>query len=102
MSKPILGANFFGDNDLTKDVKRHGLVSHNGKNIIEARATTVPGFFGVRVQKDGLKSILDEFPDITVPNYKSKETPSHRVRHYKKKTVLLLAPNFADLMPRNS
>ena len=87
VSKPILGGDFFINNDLLIDLKRQRLVSYDGKMFIKAKSTTAPSnIFGIKISypdtKNKFEAIFDEFPGIFTPNFHSNIPAKHGVEHF--------------------
>ena len=71
VKRPILGADFFFDNEMVIDIGNRRLLSRSG-HVFQAELTSLPEISGVRVPASGpFEALLESFPDLTQQDFKS-------------------------------
>ena len=79
----ILGADFFASNRLDIDMSNKHLISLDDLHVVATGVasvcSTICGLHITRIHSD---VIIDEFPELLVPRFKSTDSNKHGVEHY--------------------
>ena len=80
VKRPILGADFFSDNEILIDVANKKLILKSG-HTLQAQETRPPLVFGLRLPVEGpFESLLEEFPALLSQDFRGKVR--HKVQHF--------------------
>ena len=84
VTDPILGADFFASNRLAIDMSNKRLVSLDNLNVVATGVASIyPSTSGLHIARiHSFDSIIDEFPELLVPRFKSTDSNKHGVEHY--------------------
>ena len=84
VTDPILGADFFASNRLAIDMANKRLISLDDLNVVATGAASVSSFIcGLHVARiHAFDAIIDEFPELLVPRFKSTDSNQHGVEHH--------------------
>ena len=84
VTEPILGADFFIANDLAIDMARRRLIAMADLATIPTRLTCQPlSASGIHASSvNAFDRIIDDFPELLVPRFKSTDTNKHGVEHH--------------------
>ena len=84
VTEPILGADFFIANDLAIDMARRRLIAMADLATIPTRLTCQPpSASGIHAPSvNAFDRIIDDFPELLVPRFKSTDTNKHGVEHH--------------------
>ena len=81
--KPIIGADFFASNRLAIDMSDKHLISFDDLNVVASGVASLSSICGLHVARiHSLDAIIDEFPELFVPRFKSTGSNKHGVEHY--------------------
>lgn len=84
VTDPILGADFFASHRLAIDMSNKRLVSLDDLNVvatgITSTSSSVCGLHAARIHS--FDAIVDEFPELLVPRFKSTDSNKHGVEHF--------------------
>ena len=80
----ILGADFFASNRLAIDMASKRLISLDDLNVVATGAASVSSSIcGLHVARiRSFDAIVDDFPELLVPRFKSTDSNKHGVEHY--------------------
>ena len=84
VTDPILGADFFASNRLAIDMASKRLISLDDLNVVATGAASVSSSIcGLHVARiHAFDAIIDEFPELLVPRFKSMDSNQHGVEHH--------------------
>ena len=84
VTDPILGADFFASNRLAIDMANKRLISLDDLNVVATGAASVSSSIcGLHVARiHAFDAIIDEFPELLVPRFKSTDSNQHGVEHH--------------------
>ena len=83
VTKPILGADIFASNRLAIDMSDKRLISLDDLNVVASGVASLSSVCGLHVARiHSLDAIIDEFPELLVPRFKSTDSNKHGVEHY--------------------
>ena len=84
VTEPILGANFFVANNLTIDMARRRLIDMADLAAILTKiACQSPSVSGIHAPSvNAFDRIIDDFPELLIPRFKSTDTNKHGVEHH--------------------
>ena len=84
VTEPILGANFFINNNLAIDMASGCLIDlcdlSSIKTIPCSRKSSISGLHVSRI--NGFEHIVDEFPELLVPRFQASDPNQHGVEHF--------------------
>ena len=99
VSRPILGADFFFDNEILIDIGGKKLTTRSGQSF-PATLTLRPSIFGIRLPAAApYESLLEEFPLLLQQNFHA--AVKHKVKHFILTTGPQFMPAHVALMTRN-
>ena len=84
VTEPILGADFFIDNDLAIDMARRRLINMADLATIPSKiACQTPSVSGIHAPAaNDFDRIIDDFPELLIPRFKPTDTNKHGVEHH--------------------
>ena len=84
MSDSILGADFFVSNRLAIDMSNKHLISLDDLHVVATSVASICSTIcGLHISRfHSFDAIIDEFPELLVPRFKSTDSNKHGVEHY--------------------
>ena len=85
VGQPIIGADFLVSNNLAIDLRGRRLIDLSSYTAIPAKHSVIPatpGIQEIRSDDTELAAIIEEFPEVSVPHFKSTDKNKHGVEHH--------------------